>query len=286
MALSYFIPTVWSETLYRELEKEYIGVKNCSRDFEGDVKNIGDTVKIVGVNPINVFDYEKNTDMATPTELSDSERSLVIERAKAFNFLIDDIDKVQSTPKLMQEAMHLAASALSDEADKYIYSLYSSVSAENTVKKTGLTSDGVIDFLLDVKRSMMEANVSGNEEIILEVPPAVASKIVKAKIVSGTSNEAELDKGCIGTFLGFRVYVSNNIKSATETVTGSTTGTFYKCYARTKRAIAFAEQINEVESYRPEKRFADGVKGLHLYGAKIIYPDELILLNINLGTEA
>ncbi len=281
MALSYFIPTVWSETLYRELEKEYIGVKNCSRDYEGDVKSIGDTVKIIGLNPINVFDYTKNTDMETPEELSDSERSLVIERAKAFNFLIDDIDKVQSTPKLMQEAMRKAASALSDEADKYIYSLYSDVTADNTVTKASLRSSDVLDFLLDVKRMMMESNVSGNEEIILEVPPAVAAKIVKAKIVNGTSNEAELDKGCIGSFLGFRIYVSNNIESADE---GE--GTFYKCFARTKRAIAFAEQINEVESYRPEKRFADGVKGLHLYGAKIVYPDELKLLNISIGTEA
>ncbi len=281
MALSYFIPTVWSETLYRELEKEYIGVKNCSRDYEGDVKSIGDTVKIIGINPISVFDYTKNTDMQTPEELSDSERSLVIEKAKAFNFLIDDIDKVQSTPKLMQEAMRQAASALSDEADKYIYSLYSQVTSANTIEKDSLKSADVLDFLLDVKRVMMEADVPGSEEIILEVPPAVAAKIVKAKIVNGTSNETELDKGCIGSFLGFRIYVSNNIKTAE-----SGGSTYYKCFARTKRAIAFAEQINEVESYRPEKRFADGVKGLHLYGAKIVYPTELKLLNISIGAEA
>ncbi len=277
MALSYFIPKIWSETLYRELEKEYIGVKNCSRDFEGDIKSIGDTVKIIGINPISVFDYEKNTDMEAPEELSDSERSLVIDRAKGFNFLIDDIDKAQSTPKLMQEAMSIAASALSDEADKYIYSLYSSVSAENTVKADSLTSDGVIDLLLGVRRALLENNVAGNEEIILEVTPAVAAKIIKAKIMNGTSNESELDKGCIGTFLGFKVYVSNNIVK---------NGGAYKCFARTKRAIAFAEQINEVEAYRPEKRFADAVKGLHLYGAKIVYPKELMLLDVTLGEEA
>lgn len=276
MALSYFIPKVWSETLYRELEKEYIGVKNCSRDFEGDIKSIGDTVKIIGINPISVFDYEKNTDMTAPEELSDSERSLVIDRAKGFNFLIDDIDKAQSTPKLMQEAMSIAASALSDEADKYIYSLYTAVSSDNTVKATSLKSSGVIDLLLGVRQSLLENNVSGNEEIILEVSPAVAAKIIKAKIVNGTSNESELDKGCIGTFLGFRVYVSNNIVKS---------GDAYKCFARTKRAIAFAEQINEVEAYRPEKRFADAVKGLHLYGAKIVYPKELMLLDITLGEE-
>ncbi len=277
MALSYFIPKIWSETLYRELEKEYIGVKNCSREFEGDIKSIGDTVKIVGINPISVFDYVKNTDMTAPEELTDSERSLVIDRAKGFNFLIDDIDKAQSTPKLMQEAMSIAASALSDEADKYIYSLHSKVTSENTMACTSFNSGSVIDFLLGVRQAMLEANVAGNEEIILEVPPAVAAKIVKAKIMQGTSNEAELDKGCIGSFLGFKVYVSNNIVKV---------GDAYKCFARTKRAIAFAEQINEVEAYRPEKRFADAVKGLHLYGAKIVYPAELKLLEITPAAEA
>ena len=95
--------------------------------------------------------------------------------------------------------------------------------------------------------------------------------------MNGTSNEEELDKGCIGKFLGFRIYVSNNIVNAQNC---------HKCFARTKRAIAFAEQINEVEAYRPEKRFADAVKGLHLYGAKVVYPDEILVLDISVGDEA
>lgn len=286
MALSYFIPTVWSETLYRELDREYIGVKNCSRDFEGDIKNVGDTVKIVGVSPVSVFTYTKNTNMSAPSELTDSVRQLQINVAKAFNFIIDDIDKAQSSPKLMKEAMHHAASALANEADSYVYGLYSDVVSDYTKKNVGLTTAGVIDWLLDVKKSMLERDVPGNEDIILEVSPAVAAKIIKAKILNGTDNTDVLDKGCVGTFMGFRVYVSNNIKSATETTTGSTTGTFYKCFARTKRAITFAEQLNEIEAYRPEFRFADAVKGLHLYGAKIVYPKEIMLLNVNLGTDA
>ena len=123
--------------------------------------------------------------------------------------------------------------------------------------------------LLEVKQKMLENDVAGNEEIILEVPPAVASKIVKARILNGTDNTETLDRGCIGTFMGFKVFVSNNIKSANVT-SGGETLKYYKCFARTKRAITFAEQINEIEAYRPELRFADAVKGLHLYGAKIV----------------
>ena len=66
MAINNFIPTVWSETLYTELDREYVGVKNCAREFEGDVKGVGDCVKIAGVGPVSVFDYAKNTDMSSP----------------------------------------------------------------------------------------------------------------------------------------------------------------------------------------------------------------------------
>ena len=110
MAITQFIPTVWSETLYRQLDKEYIAVKNCSREFEGDIKNMGDTVKIIGLNPINVFDYTKNTDMSAPGELSDNVRMLTVNRAKAFNFVIDDIEAAQTSPVIMKEAMRVAAS--------------------------------------------------------------------------------------------------------------------------------------------------------------------------------
>lgn len=280
MAITNFIPTVWSETLYRELEKEYIGVKNCSREFEGDIKNMGDTVRILGVNPISVFNYTKNTDIETLTEVSDNSRTLTIDKAKAFNFIIDDIALAQAAPNLMQEAMRVAASALSNEADKYVYSLYTGVLSSNTIKASDFKSSDVLDFLLTVQEKMLDRNVPGNEEIILEVSPAVASKILKAKILTGTSNEQSLDKGCIGSFLGFKIYVSTNVQKSNENNVP-----YYQCYARTKRAIAFAEQINEVEAYRPEKRFADAVKGLHLYGAKIIYPSELLLLSISVGEE-
>ena len=235
MAITNFIPTVWSETLYRELEKEYIGVKNCSREFEGDIKNMGDTVRILGVNPISVFNYTKNTDIETLTEVSDNSRTLTIDKAKAFNFIIDDIALAQAAPNLMQEAMRVAASALSNEADKYIYSLYTGITDSNTIQEAGLKSSDMLDFLLAAQEKMLERNVPGNEEIILEVSPAVASRILKAKILTGTSNEQSLDKGCIGTFLGFKIYVSTNVQRSTENGT-----TYFQCFARTKRAIPWS----------------------------------------------
>ena len=120
MAITNFIPTIWSENLLSSLDKQYIGVAHCNRDYEGEIKNIGSTVKICGVGSIDIGDYTKDTDMSAPQTLSDTVVELNIDRAKYFNFQVDDIDRTQCSPKLLDAAMKNAASALAGEADKYI----------------------------------------------------------------------------------------------------------------------------------------------------------------------
>ncbi len=264
MAITNFIPTVWSESLYRALDKKYIAVKNCNREFEGDIKNCGSTVKICGVGPVTVSDYTKNTDLSAPETLSDSAQTLTIDRAKYFNFQIDDIDRAQATPKLMDAAMQNAANALADEADAHICALFSTVDAQVTAP--AMTAENVLDSFIKARTLLSLENVTDPEDIVYEIHPEIAALLLKSKINIATDNTEALDHGCIGKVLGSRVYVSNNI-------TGDGP---YHCCARTKRAIAYAEQLSEIEGYRPEKRFADAVKGLHLYGAKIVYPNELI----------
>lgn len=276
MAITNFIPTIWSETLYRKLNAEYVAVKNCSREFEGSILGQGSTVKILGVGDITVSDYAKNTDMAAPSALTDNARSLTINRAKAFNFLIDDVDHAQAAPGLMELAMEQAAAALADEADKYVFSLYSGVTAANTVTDAAVTVDSILDDVIAAREKLLANGVGGSVPTVLEVSPEIAAILLKAKILNSTDNDGAVSNGAIGSLIGFEVYVSPNIVCGTDKSN--------KCFARTKRAIAFAEQLNSVEAYRPELRFADGVKGLHLYGAKIIYPDEIVLLNLTKKT--
>ena len=275
MAINSFIPTIWSETLYQALDGAYIAVRNCNRAFEGEIRGKGDTVKISGIGPVTVFDYTKNTDMGAPQTLSETQCSLSIDQAKAFNFQIDDIDRAQQVPKIMNEAMRVAASALSSAADRYVYSLYEQASSEMCITKDSVTHENVLDLLIEARKKLIANGVTGTD-VVLEVSPDVAALILKAKILTTDSNDETLESGYIGSFVGFRVYVSNNI--ASETVENLV---YHKCLARTRRAIAFAEQLSEIDAYRPEKRFADAVKGLHLYGAKLVYPNELVVLNLN-----
>lgn len=270
MAITNFIPTLWSETLYKELEKNYVAVKLSNREFEGVIKGEGDRVKICGIGPVTIFDYTKNTDMPAAEVLSDVERTLIIDQAKGFNFCLDDVDAAQSKKNIMTAAMKEASDALADVADRYIYSLTDPDLEELTNEAADSVS--IINTISDARRKLMENNVPNSAKISLEVSPAVEQKLVLAKVLRSTDNAEELGRGYIGSFMGFDIYVTNNITAAEN---GS-----YRCIARTSRAIAFAEQVNSVKAYEPELRHGDAVKGLHLYGAKILYPKEMVVLNI------
>ena len=277
MAIINFISTVWSETLASALDKQYVAVLNCNRDFEGEIKEKGSRVKICSVGDVTIGDYTKNSDMSDPQTLSDSARELIINRAKYFNFQLDDIDRIQSIPGLMNEAMRKAAAGLAEEADKYVFGLYEG--AGSIVSNDATTAENILDSIIQARTQLYINGIGDTNDIVLEVSPEVAALIMKAKLSLSTDNGELMENGCLGSIGGCKVYVSPNV--ATE---GEGAGKRHKCLVRTKRAIAFAEQLSEIDAYRPEKRFADAVKGLHLYGAKVVFPKEMVLLDLAMPT--
>lgn len=279
MAITNFIPTIWSENLTTALDKQYIAVAHCNRDYEGEIKNKGSVVKICGVGSIDVNDYTKDTDMSNPQALSDTVQELNIDQAKYFNFQIDDIDRTQCTPKLMDAAMKIAASSIANKADQYIYSLVSEAGA--TVNCDDVSAGDLLGKIITARQKLYENNVSDMENVVLEVSPAVASEILKEKLALPFCDSSVAETGYLGSFAGCKIYVSNNItKEEGDGVT------YYNCLMRTTRAIAYAEQFSEIDAYRPEKRFADAVKGLHLYGAKVVYPNEMVCLKVGVPANA
>ena len=279
MAITNFIPTIWSENLTTALDKQYIAVAHCNRDYEGEIKNKGSVVKICGVGSIDVNDYTKDTDMSNPQALSDTVQELNIDQAKYFNFQIDDIDRTQCTPKLMDAAMKIAASSIANKADQYVYSLVSEAGA--TVNCDDVSAGDLLGKIITARQKLYENNVSDMENVVLEVSPAVASEILKEKLALPFCDSSVAETGYLGSFAGCKIYVSNNItKEEGDGVT------YYNCLMRTTRAIAYAEQFSEIDAYRPEKRFADAVKGLHLYGAKVVYPNEMVCLKVGVPANA
>lgn len=284
MAISNFIPTVWRENLFAQLDNNYIGVKHCNREYEGDIIGKGSVVNIFGLNNVNVFDYVKGSDITSPqSAIAAYASQLKINQAKAFNFLIDDVDRVQTNPKLMDEALRNAAKALAKAAERHVFGIFDNYADEiydefgvYTIRCENVSADNVIDYIMRGVTTLYKNDVTNNDDIFIEVSPDVASYIIQAKAVLGINDGASIENGYIGKINGCKVFVSNNI--TIDTTSGD--GDLSRCFVRSGRAIAFAEQLSEINAYRPEKRFADAVKGLHLYGAKLVKPEEIVVLNM------
>ena len=275
MSIEHFTGTVWSESLLKSLNQKYVGVANCFRDFEGEITEKGSVVRMCGITGIALSQYTPNTDMREPDTLSSFSRDIAIDQAKYFNFQIDDVDRAQSVPKIMDLALQTAAESLAKDADKYVYSLWSKAPSKNIISDTDVSYVDILDRILKIRKKLMEEGISDPNDIVIEVTPAVAQMILQAKMNTATENAPYLDSGAIGSVFGCKVFVSNNIYTE---ITDNTA--HHYCFIRSKRAIAFAEQISNVVAYSPEKRFCDAVKGLHLYGANVIYPNEFYVFNV------
>ena len=277
MAINNFIPEVWSARLLSSLKKSLVfaGPGVANRDYEGDIRQSGDTVRITSISRPTIGDYVKNSTTITPETLTDAQRSLLISQSKYFAFEVDDIDMRQAANggALMNEAASEAAYGLADVADQYVAGLYTEVQAANAISTTAITDPAkAVKGLLDLKTKLDVADVPTQGRYVV-VPPWYLNLLLQSDLfarvdASGTSEG--LRNGTVGRAWGFDVMMSNNCVLIT--------GDDYAVLAGVPGAISFAEQIVKVEAYRPESAFSDALKGLHLYGAKVVRPDALAVL--------
>lgn len=284
MALNNFIPALWANELKRELRKNLVyaqaGVVNF--DYEGQISAYGDRVHVHTFADLTIGDYTKNTDHAVAETMTDSRVSLVIDQAKFFNFQIDDIDKAQQNPKVMAGAMSRAAYNLADVADQHVAAQYADVVAGNFVgteaaPKSISAAGDYHELLVELAVELDEANVPRTDRFVV-IPPWFHGGLQKDVNFIGSGDLAAQDvrlNGQVGRAAGLNVLVSNNVPDTTDTTTGG-----FKIVAGFSGACTHAEQIADMEAYRPERRFADALKGLHLYGSKLILTDGWALATV------
>ncbi len=279
MAFSNFIPEIWSARLLEHMDKVHVYANLMNRDYEGDIKAFGDTVHINLLGDITIKDYT-GVDIATPQELDSTQQNLVIDQAKYFNFMVKDIDNAQSNPKLVDAAMVRASYNMNDVIDQYLADLLlQGVATDNILygDTTAITptSANAYDYLVDLGVKLSECNAPMYGRWVV-VPPWYHGLLLKDErfVGNGTGyNQAVLQGGLVGEAAGFQIHLSNNVPNSS--------GTKYKIIAGTAAAGAYAEQLVELEAYRVEKNFSDAVKGLHVFGAKVLHSTGLAVLTAN-----
>lgn len=282
MAIQNFIPRVWSSNLISVLQKEHVYGFVATREYEGDIKQAGDSVVVSQIGAITVAAYTKNATSITPQELSDAGTLIFINQSNYFAFKIDDVEVAQSKPKVMQEAMKQAAYSLNDTQDAYIAGLYAQagMSQNTNGSPVNMTSLNVEDEFLSAAETMDNNSVPRTGRFSI-IAPWINTKLVLAGIVSLSDNVNLYTNGKVGSALGFEFFVSPNVSK------NSSSWDITRVICGVKgMSIALAEQVVKTEAYRPESSFSDAVKGLHLFGSKIIRPDATLTLYADKTAEA
>lgn len=275
MSLARFIPTVWSARLLANLEKSLVygqpGVVN--RDYEGEISEFGDKVYVHGIGEITVRDYTRDTTTVNYELLGDSRVELAIDRSKYFAFKVDDLDKAQQKPKVIDAASQKATRTLGNVADQHLAGFYTAAGLtidSGAGAAVQLTATNVYEYLVRASVMLDEANVP-NEGRYMVVPPWVAGLMLQNdKFITNADPTGTVLNGQIARVAGFSILKSNNVP-----VTGTTTLVSH-ITAGHSSAISYAEQIAKTEGLRLQDSFSDAVRGLHLYGAKVMVPNALL----------
>ena len=279
MAISHFQQTIWSKSIQEAL-KTITSLRNhCDFQYEKDSKNAKE-VKILGVVRPTIRTYVPGTALTLEAG-TDASQLLEINQFKYFDFEVEDIDKAQSVPGLMEALAKEASRGLAEEEDKYVASLIeAAVESATPIGQSGsvisLTTSNAMASVEDGFAYLYGKNVPVNSEFYLELAPKVFTIYRQSLTEISTNNPEILKRGAVGKINNAYVCIENLLPTG-KTGTGAVDNVYYNVL-RTSKAIAFVEQIDKVEAFRPHDAFQDALKGLYTFGAKIVRPDEIYVM--------
>lgn len=283
-----FKPELWSKELLRKINDSGVMLECVNRNWEGEIKNQGDTVHIQKIGNVTVGDY--GSAAMTYQKLDGETDTLVINQKKYFAFCVDDIEKVQANVEYMQKYIDQAKKGCLLVQDTFLLGKAADAATANQMGDITLTKANAYDTLVDLRTLLADANAidsaglgADGKRPYLVVNPKIAGLIRKCdEFTHATAiGDANIRKGSIGTFAGFDIKESTNLKgtTATESVPSKTL-----IMAGTTEAITFASQIVKMETLRDKDYFQDLVRGLYVYGAKTVQPTCLATANITIST--
>lgn len=266
-----FQQTIWSKSILRSLEKITSLRNHCNFQYEKDSKNAKE-VKILSVNRPTIRTYVPGTPLVRESA-ADSSQLLKIDQYRYFNFEVEDIVKAQSVPGLMEALTDEAAKGLALEGDIYVGDVIKAGvdGGEVTASATeiALTTSNAIASVEEGFATLYGNDCKVSDTFYLEVAPKVFTTYRQQLTELSTNNPEILKKGAVGKINNAFVCIENCLPES---------DTAHYNVLRTDKAVAFAEQIDKVEKYRPEDAFTDAVKGLYVFGAKIVRPNEIYVM--------
>lgn len=267
---SAFIPEIWSQKLSNMLSKNCVMLQCVNRNYEGEIKNQGDTVKVITPAAVSISTVSDTA--ITYSELNPTETDLVIDQKKFFAFKIGDIAQAQANQDIMEAHLQSAQKAIEEVQDSFLLGQHAYVDSSNILGGTTpvtLDKSTIYSNFVQLALKLKNSNAVSNEQKPwVVINPTIESYLLQSTEFIGAHNVADetLREGAIGRVAGMDVLVSTNLTA--------TDSKFY-VLAGTNEAITFASQLAKIESLRDKDSFSDLVRGLYLYGAKTVQPKSL-----------
>lgn len=266
MAIENFIPEIWNAQMLLNFREQAVAANLVNREYEGDATR-GNTVKITGAVDVEIKDYKAADRTTSADAVSDTGQDLLIDQEKVFDFYIDDIDRAQAAGS-MDAYTRSAAAGLAEDADQFILATaVSEADSGNILDPTSITTgDEAHDVIRDLRKVLNKSHVPlGSRVLVVNAEFEALLLSADAKLTSAdvSGSPAGLRSATIGNLLGFQVVTSENLPETDAP----------QALAFYRPAVAYVSQIEKTEALRSENKFADRIRGLHVYGGKVIRPE-------------
>ena len=257
MSYQTFKPEVWAELTNRNLNKQLVFGALANRNYEGKIENMGSSVRVPSIGSVTVGDYT-GADI-TFQEDTGAYQTININKAKYFALKMDDVDKAQAIPGVIEALTDQAIYEMADVVDTELAKLY----AKCKSKVAGVIgTDKVSDKIIDLAVKKDEDNVPTANRWLVISPEIYGQLIKEVPTISKGENTLGINQSYfIGSWGGFTIYKSNNVQRTAKK---------YHCMAGVSAGLTLAMQINKMEAGRFEKSFGEYVKGLQLFGCDVM----------------
>lgn len=276
MAVANFKKQVWSSKIQHQLETITSLKDHCDFEFEGEVKQ-AERIKILGVVRPTIRTYVPGTALVREGA-NDNAQYMDIDQFRYFDFEVDDVEKAQAQKGLIEALSKEATLGLSEEADAYVASLVvkdkANLNSAGSTDISGVT-DGGISLIEGGFATLYGNNCKPSDTFHLEITPEWYTILRPEIITLDTNNSEIIKKGYVGKYGNALISIENMLGTWNDGTRDTKLAML-----RTNKAIAFAGQIDKVEAYRPQDAFSDAIKGLYVFGSKIVRPEQIYLFPI------
>ena len=277
MSIQNFVPHIFSASILRGYEKASVFANIISREYSGEIANVGDRVRVPKIGPVAIKNYQKGTPI-TYDGIDGSYIDITVDQSKYWALKAEDIDQLQAAPNFLDGATANAAYALKDEIDTYSAGILTAGAGTKLYEDDpfvppvaslpgGMENVGYINLFTEIAMHMNELNVPMGGRFCV-IPPYVLRGLTHSVIAAGMPNERPIGEGFVTRISGLDVYVSNNL------VTEANGDTWV--LAGVREAATHILQLTKTEALRDKDSFSDLVRGLAVYTSAVLLPPGLV----------